>query len=299
VVLPFSTRLAFAAFADRGSILESWVVALVLLAALLHASWNAVIKLKAERLVVTAILHASAAAIALAAMPFLPVPAQPSWPFLAGSVVLHSGYIFFLLKAYRHGDLGHVYPIARGSAPLLVTALSAAVAGEVLSLSSMAGILIVTVAVISLAFRGGAPLRQEPRPILYALATSLFIAAYTISDGLGARRSGNAFSYTAWLFFFDGFAVSAAAMLRHRSGTWALALRLWKPGLLAGALSMAAYGLVIWALTLAPMGPVSALRETGVVFAAILGTAFLKERFGAWRVAAAVGVAVGILVMES
>jgi drug/metabolite transporter (DMT)-like permease len=249
--------------------------------------------------VVTAILHASAAAIALAAIPFLPVPLVASWPFLAGSVALHSGYIFFLLMAYRHGDLGHVYPIARGSAPLLVTALSAVVVGEVLDTMSVVGIAIVTVAIVSLAFRGGAPPRQEPRPLLYALATSLFIAAYTITDGLGARRSGNAFGYTAWLFFFDGFGVSLVAMLRHRSGTWALALRLWKPGLLAGALSMAAYGLVIWALTLAPMGPVSALRETGVVFAAILGTAFLKERFGAWRVAAAVGVAVGILVMES
>ncbi|MBX6322343.1 MAG: EamA family transporter [Rhodospirillaceae bacterium] len=279
--------------------MQPWIVALVLLAALLHAGWNAVVKLKAERLVVTAILNASAAAIALAAIPFLPLPQAESRPYLLASLVLQGGYFFFLLKAYGHGDLSHVYPIARGSAPLLVTALSAVVAGEVPSATGLAGILIVTAAILSLALRGGVPLRQDPRPILYALATGLFIASYTVVDGLGARRSGSPAAYIAWLFFLEGIGISAACLIRYRSGTWALALRLWKPGLLAGAMSLAAYGLVVWALTLAPMGPVSALRETGVVFAAVLGSALLKERFGAWRIAAALGVAVGIIVMET
>ncbi|MEE8275735.1 MAG: hypothetical protein V3R75_01095, partial [Alphaproteobacteria bacterium] len=167
------------------------IVALVLLAALLHACWNALIKADGNKFLFMALMAGGSGLIGLTLVPLVPVPAAASWPYIGASVALHTGYMLFLVQAYRHGDLSQVYPIARGVAPLIVTPLALVIAGDVISLTSAAAIAVIGLGVASLAFRGGAPLAHDPRPVAYALGTALFIAAYTLTDGLGARLAGS------------------------------------------------------------------------------------------------------------
>lgn len=274
------------------------VVALVLLAALFHASWNALVKVNGDRLAVMALITAGSGLICLPILPFLPLPAPASWPYMALSVLWHIGYQLFLLQAYRHGDLGHVYPIARGVAPLLVLGLAFLVAGETVGGGQVTAILVMAAGIVSLAFRGGPLLRDDPRPVLYALGTAVFIASYTVTDGSGARLAGSPHSYTVWLFALNAVPMTVIAIAVRGRDTAAALRRHWRYGLAGGALSLAAYWLVIWALTLGPMGPVAALRETSVLFAAIIGAVFLKESFGRFRIAAAGLVAAGILLLR-
>lgn len=274
------------------------VVALVLLAALFHASWNALVKVNGDRLAVMALITGASGLICLPLLPLLPLPAPESWPFLALSVLWHVGYQLFLLQAYRHGDLGHVYPIARGVAPLLVLGIAFLVAGEIVGFGQVAAILVMAAGIISLAFRGGPPLRYDPRPVFYALGTAIFIASYTVTDGSGARLAGSPHGYTVWLFVLNAVPMTVIAVVARGRDTGAAVRRHWRHGLAGGALSLAAYWLVIWALTLGPMGPVAALRETSVIFAAIIGALFLKESFGRFRIAAASLVAAGILLLR-
>lgn len=275
------------------------VAALVLLAALLHAGWNVLVKLSGDRLTVMALITGGAGVVSCAALPFLPAPHPAAWPYIAASVALHVGYNLFLLRAYRHGDLGQVYPIARGTAPLLVAALAPLVAGERLEPGALVAVLVISAGIIALAFRGGPPVRDDPRAVLYALGTAAFIATYTVVDGLGARLAGTPHGYTAWLFALDGVPLPALALwLRGRAALGPAVRRHWPAGLGGGAMSLAAYWLVIWALTLGPMAPVAALREVSVVFAAVLATVLLKERFGLWRIAAATTVALGVVLLR-
>ncbi len=274
------------------------IAGLVLLAALMHASWNALVKAKADSLVMMALVTGSSGLLALTALPLLPLPAAEAWPLLLLSVVLHTGYGLFLLSAYAHGDLGQVYPVARGAAPALVALFSVLVLGEQLSPGGLAGVAVISAAVISMAFRGGVSVRDDPRALLYALGTAGFIASYTITDALGARAAGSAHSYTMWLFALDGVPIAAIAIWRRGWPGIAIARLHWRSGLAGGALSLGAYWLVIWAMTLGPMAPVAALRETSVIFAAIISTVVLRERFGMWRFAAAGMVALGVLIMR-
>lgn len=274
------------------------VVALVLLAAVFHASWNALVKVNGDRLTVMALITGGSGLICLPLLPFLPPPDPASWPYLGLSVLWHVGYQLFLLQAYRHGDLGHVYPIARGAAPLLVLGLAFLVAGESVGAGQVAAIIVMAAGIISLAFRGGPPLKDDPRPVLYALGTAVFIASYTVTDGSGARLTGSPHSYTVWLFALNAVPMTAIVVAVRGRDTLAACRRHWRHGLAGGALSLAAYWLVIWALTLGPMGPVAALRETSVIFAAVIGAVFLRESFGRFRIAAAGLVAVGILLLR-
>jgi drug/metabolite transporter (DMT)-like permease len=276
---------------------EPLVVAVVLVAAVLHATWNALVKLNGDRLVLMAALNVCSAIIALACIPFLPLPEPSAWWFLGLSVIFHIGYQTFLLEAYRHGDLGHVYPIARGTAPLMVAAGAFLLLGERLEGGSLLAVVVIAAGIISLAFRGGPRLAEEPRPVLYALATACFIAAYTMSDGHGARVAGSPHAYTAWLFLLEGIAFPAVVLAR-RPGALSAMARAWRPGLAGGVMSMIAYWLVIWALTRGSMAPVAALRETSVIFAAVIGAVFLGERFGGWRIAAAALVAAGVILLR-
>ena len=212
------------------------------------------------------------------------------------SVALHTGYKLFLVQAYRHGDLSQVYPIARGVAPLFVTPLAVVIAGDVISLTSAAAIAVIGLGVASLAFRGGPPLAHDPLPVVYALATALFIAAYTQTDGIGARLAGSPHAYVVWLFVLDGVPLTAIVLWRRRS-VLALTRASALPGLAASVMSMTAYWLVIYGMTVAPIGPVAVLRETSVIFAAIIGALMLKEGLGRWRVAAASLVAVGVVML--
>ena len=275
------------------------VIALVLLAALMHAAWNAMVKVAVDRLGLMALLSATASVLSLVAIPFLPPPQAAAWPFLAASVVLHVGYQIFLISAYRHGDLAQVYPIARGGAPVLVTLVTVGILGRALPPQTLAGIAVVTSGIMCLSLRNQRPwFRGNGHAIGYALGTAAFIAGYTLCDGFGVRAAGNPHAYTAWLFLLQGppIVVIAAFVLRRR--LVAVTVEAWGRGVTAGAMSLAAYWLVLWALSLGAIAPVAALRETSVVFAALIGSLFLKESLTRWRLLAVLLVALGIILLR-
>ncbi len=277
--------------------MTSSVLAMVLFAALLHACWNAIIKVDDEKQLLMALMSIGSGLISLVLLPFVPVPAAAGWPFLAASVALHTGYKLFLVRAYHHGDLGQVYPIARGTAPLMVAPLSVYIAGDAMSPASALAVAVIGAGILSLAFRGGAPIQRDGRPVANALATAAFIAAYTLVDGMGARAAGSPHAYVVWLFLLDSTPLAAISLWQRRGATLALARARWRQGLAAATMSMAAYWLVVYGMTVAPIGPVAALRETSVIFATIIGAVLLKEKFGRWRVGAACLVAAGIVLL--
>lgn len=272
--------------------------ALVLLAAILHASWNAVLRISGDRLLVMALLNGSGGLVAALLAPLAPLPAPASWPNIAISMVLHTGYNGFLVAAYAHGGLGQVYPVARGSAPLLVLALAWLLLGEAVTGRQLVAVLIVSLGIAALALRGGRAARLSQRGLAYALVTACFIGSYTVVDAAGARAAGSPHGYALWLFVLDGLAFMGLALWWRGRAVLAAARSDWRPALAAGAMSLASYWLVIWALTLAPAATVAALRETSVVIAALIGTFLLKEPLGAWRITAAIVVAAGAMMLR-
>jgi drug/metabolite transporter (DMT)-like permease len=277
--------------------MDAGVAALVLLSALLHAGWNVVLKIKGDRLLAMTVIANGASLVALCLLPFVPVPPIEAWRYLAISFVLQCGYHVFLIQAYRYGDLGQVYPIARGAAPVFVLLPAAFIAGDRLTAGNALAVLVIAAGIASLAFHKGA-LHAGRRPALYALGTAAFIAAYTVVDGLGARAAGSPHAYTLWLFALNGLPLAAMSLFWHGRRAFAFARDNWRVGLAGGGMSLGAYWLVVWALSVAPMAQVAALRETSVVFAALLATVFLKEKFGPSRIAAACVVAVGIVMLR-
>ena len=195
------------------------VAALVLLSALIHASWNAIIKSDADRLLSFGLVMLVGAVMGLVAIPFTQVPAIGAWPWLIGSAVIHTFYYFFLLRAYAHGDLSHVYPIARGIAPLLVAGIAGGLVGERLALREGLGVLLVSTGVVGLAFARGLPRPGEGRALIYAVLTGITIAGYTVVDGMGARAAGDAFGYIAWLNVLEGPWLFVVAVIRRRGAT--------------------------------------------------------------------------------
>jgi drug/metabolite transporter (DMT)-like permease len=265
------------------------------LAALLHASWNALLKGGNDRLWSMTVMGIATSLACATVLAFLPVPMRASWPYLVSSALLHIGYNGFLIRAYRGGEFGSAYPIARGSSPLLVTLGAAAIAKESPPFLSMTGILLVSGGIISLAFRG----RRLPEAgILYALGTGMFIAAYTVTDGIGGRLSGNAVAYTLWMCLLWGLTAAPVYFLRRRD--W----HLWRgwgrtaTAALGGVVSLLAYAIVIFAMTRAPMGSVSALRETSVLFAVLLARFVFAEPLTLRRIVSALVITLGALCLE-
>ena len=250
--------------------------AVVLLAALLHASWNALVKAGNDRLVVLAIANGIGILISLLIAPFVPLPLAASWPYLLVSVILHTGYYFFLIRAYRVGDLSHVYPLARGLSPMLVALLAALFANEIPPPWGMAGIVLACAGIVSLAFDSGPPWRGDRRPLSFAVGTAVFIAAYTLADGMGVRRAGHALAYIVWLMILDGIPIICFTAYLRRHQLVASLSGNWRAGCTSGALQFGAYAMVIWAMSLGAMASVSALRETSVIFAAFIGAFVLK-----------------------
>lgn len=271
----------------------------VLASALLHASWNALVKTGADRLMMMGWI---AAATGLVALPFLyvmPVPPADVWNILVLSFALHAGYKLFLVQGYRYGDFGQVYPLSRGLAPAIVTIVGALWLGEILPTLAFAGVGLIALGIVSLAFRrtNGAGLPNDPRALAYAFGTSLFIAAYTLNDGLGGRIAESPHIYVVWLFAGDGL-IFFLIVLARRGRAFLKPQRAMAFGLAGGIMSVIAYWLVIWAMTFAPLGPVAALRETSVVFAALISGLLMKEGLG-WRaVAAACVVAAGVILLK-
>jgi drug/metabolite transporter (DMT)-like permease len=238
------------------------------------------------------------AIMGLIAIPFTDVPALAAWPWLVLSVIIHNLYYFFLLRAYAYGDLSHVYPIARGVAPLLVAILAGRFVGETLVLREAIGLLLVSAGIIGLAFARGMPTSGEWRPLMYALLTGITIAGYSVVDGIGGRASGDAIGYIAWLNLLEGPWVFAIAVWRRGGATVPYLRRFWWRGAIGGFIATLGYGIAIWALSHASMAHVTALRETSALFGALIGAYILKEAFGIRRVVAAGVMVCGLLLMN-
>ncbi len=279
--------------------MTSTVFAMVLIAALLHAIWNALVKVHGDRLVVMAMITVSAGIVSVFALPFVAFPAPAAWPYIWGSLILHNAYYLFLVMAYRYGDLSQVYPLARGSAPLIVAGLSVLLVGESLTRQGFLSVAVIGLGVMSLTLTRGASGFREPRAVLFALGTGCFIALYTVVDGLGAGLAGSAHGYTFWLFAIDTIPFAAFVLWLRRGKAFREVRQSWKVGLLAGVISLVAVWLVIWALTLAPLALVSALRESGIVFAVLFGVVFLKERLDLIRLAATTTTLVGAVLLKT
>jgi drug/metabolite transporter (DMT)-like permease len=269
------------------------VIGLVLVAAAFHATWNALIKIRGDRLIVMVVVTLAGSLFSLLVVPFVGAPAPASWAFLAASIVLHTGYHFFLPTAYNHGDLGQVYPIARGSSPLLVAIGAFAFAGEALTPIALLGILCLATGVMALTFERDSGLWRRPRPVVYALMTGALIASYTVVDGVGVRKAGSALGFAVWLTIGDGILTFLIASIWRGRELLATARRNLGVGLLGGVLQVGAYWIVVWAMAIAPMAMVSGLRETSVLFAALISTFVLKEGFGVWRFISASLIAAG------
>ncbi len=271
------------------------VVSLVLGAALLHAAWNAILRSGADRLWSIVVMGIASATVSLPFTWLLASPEQASWPYIGLSAVLQISYCLFLVRAYRDGDLVQIYPIARGSSPLLVTMGARIFAGEHLGPLAMSGVAMVSFGIIAMTFGRDRP---NVKSILAALATGLFIASYTVTDGIGSRLSGHPQSYAAWLFLFQGAPMPLVYMaMRGRLAIDPYDRETLKAAS-SGILSLLGYGIVIWALALSPMGQVSALRETSILFAVLLGRVFLGERLTLNRIVAGVTIAIGAIVLS-
>ncbi|AOJ70688.1 MULTISPECIES: DMT family transporter [Burkholderia] len=267
----------------------SYVGGLVLLAALLHASWNAILHGNRDRFLSMTWMSIGIAAVAIAFVAFLPAPAAPSWPYVVASGIVHIGYNLSLVYAYRRGDLGEAYPIARGSSPLLVTLGAALFAGERLGALHLIGIALVSAGIVSLAWQRS---KVSYANAAAALMTGVTIALYTVIDGIGVRLSGNSVSYVAWTFVF--YALMPAVFVAARGPRALSAPRIDIGSSVGGGIvSIVAYGIVVWAMQFGAMGAVSAIRETSVVFAVLIGRIFLNEQVTAKRFVSCVVIAAG------
>jgi len=278
--------------------MSPFIIGLVLLAALLHASWNAMAKSGGTPQFSIASYRLISAVCCLPLLFLFPLPLAASWPMLLASAIIHTAYYLTLSMSYRTGDLSQVYPLFRGLAPVLVVLGAALFANEYLPAGAMIGIGLVSAGLISITFAGGAVGKIPAAALRWGLATSVLIAAYTVADGIGVRAAGNPFSYIIWLFVLEPIPIGLWLLARDRAG-WFGYMRA-KPGkITAGALAAAtAYAMVIYAMGVAPMAMVSSLRETSVIFAALIGTLMFREPFGRQRIIAAILVCVGVMLIK-
>jgi phosphonate utilization associated putative membrane protein len=285
---------------------DSFVVAAVLVGALLHASWNALVKSSGDKQLDIALVHFLGAVAAAPLLLWAGLPPAASWPYVAASLLIHVAYYVTLNGAYQHGDLGVTYPVMRGSAPMLVALGSFGVLGERLNPAAWAGVGAITAGVLLVGLAHPGQALHHRRALGYALANAAVIAGYTFVDGRGVRTSvaagGSAWSYVLLLFVLDGFPYPALVLARRspqaRRAIAAYARRRWPLATLGGLASLGSYGIALWAMTRAPVAAVSALRETSVLFATVLSVAVLKERFGLQRLAGAAVIVGGVVALR-
>ncbi len=271
------------------------VFIIILFAAALHASWNALVKLEGDKTTTTMLVTASAALIAALVLPFVPQPARPSWIFIAASALIHIPYFLLVARAYHAGDMGQTYPLMRGIAPLIVAFASSQFLGEPISQGGAVGISLICLGVLGMSLGSR---REQARGIAYAVANALVIASYTLVDGLGARKSGAPASYTLWVFLFTGLPLALWLLARGRSTLARYGqATLWRP-LVGGAATLLSYSLVLWAMTVASIPVVAALRETAILFGAGISILVLKENARPIRMAAACVIATGAAVIR-
>jgi drug/metabolite transporter (DMT)-like permease len=279
--------------------LDPTVALLVLSAAVLHATWNALAKSSGDRVVTLAGVMGTSLVVGVIASCFVPAPAPEAQRYLALSACFHFGYQIFLLYAYRFGDLSLVYPIARGSAPLVVAVLGASFAGEVPRPVQAGGIALASLAMTSFAFDPRVAHPDVARSVGAAFVTAAMIGCYSFLDGQGTRLAGNPWSYIAWNCWATAIAFCVFALLRNRGRLAPFLGREGLRGVAGGLLAVLGYGIVLWAMSRGALANVAALRETSVVFAALIGSFLLGEGFGRRRIAAALCVAAGVLLLQS
>lgn len=271
----------------------------VLAAAAMHASWNAMVKVHLDRFLSVTVLTLGMAAMALLAVPFVEFPKAEVWPWILASTIFHMGYKLCLIGAYKAGDLAQTYPLARGTAPLLAAIGGIFVVSEVPGPLAIVGIVLLCAGTLVMSFRGGGHLEKlNLHAVGYALATSVFIASYTLSDGSGARLAASASSYAVYLFLADGiWSLILCLLVRGPQSLPAMA-RDWKVGIITGGLSGTAYWIVMWAMTKAPIASVASLRESSILFAMLISVFALGEKMTVWRSAAALGIVAGVVALR-
>jgi drug/metabolite transporter (DMT)-like permease len=269
------------------------IFAALIFAALLHAGWNALVRRDDDRNAAAMAVAAGGVVVGLVLVPLLPAMAATAAPYVIGSSFIHVVYYALIARAYRHGDLSVAYPVMRGLAPLL-TSIAAAIFIERPGGIVLAGVAVVAVGIVSLGIDG---LRRRHRGLAAPLANAFVIAGYTLVDGLGARASGAPETYVAWILI--GGLVTVAFQFAMQGGAAAgrLASR-WQLALASGIMSYGAYGIALWAMTIAPIGAVAAIRESSVLFATALGSVMLHEKFGAVRWVAALLVVAGLTLVK-
>jgi len=297
----------------HASALPLSVTLAVLAAAVTHATWNAIAHGIKDQVLAFGLIGAGSIIVAVPLVIFSPFPLSACWPYLLASVFIHVFYNLLLMRSYRYGEFGQVYPLARGTSPLVVTVLAAVFAAERPSVPQVGGVLLVSCGLAVLVVAGRRRAGAGPGPaagsgrgsgprraaLLAAGATGLTIATYTTVDGLGVRLSGSSVGYIGWLMLLESMCVPAWALARRRSALAGLSRRVLLSGLFAGALAVLAYGLVLWAQTRGALAPIAALRETSVIFGAIIGTVVFREPFGRSRIAATVLVVLGVLLLNA
>jgi drug/metabolite transporter (DMT)-like permease len=276
--------------------MTGWVVALVLLSALMHAGWNFLVKRGDDSQLDTALFAMGCSLIAAALLPWVTLPDPSCYPWLAVSLMVHVAYFWTLAAAYQHADLSLAYPLMRGMAPVMV-ALFASVSGESMSALQLLGVALIASGIVAPAW-AGKPWTHR-KGLYFALLNAAIIALYTVLDGIGVRKSGHAVSYTLWLFLFNSWGILSILIWRRSMAEVIQQARVrWRLALLGAGLSMGSYGIVLWAMTQSAIPAVAALREVSVIFAALLGAWFLKESMGRWRIVGASLVGVGAAVIR-
>jgi phosphonate utilization associated putative membrane protein len=255
------------------------------------------VKSSPDKALDTAVIHLMGSIIGIPLLLVVGLPPPASWPYIGASVVIHIGYYIALTGAYKHGDLGLTYPLMRGTAPLLVALSATLTVGETLSPLSWAGIIGVSCGVLALGLSRHA--MDSPRAVAFALTNAVIIAIYTVVDALGARQSGNPLQYVAMLFVLDGWPFAAIVLARRGWATaWPYARQRAPLALVGASASLGSYGIALWAMTRAPVATVAALRETSVLFAALLGTWFLKETFTVRRAIGTAAIVAGVMALR-
>ena len=272
------------------------VFAVVLAAALLHASWNAIVKAGGDTFLTTMMVTTMAAAIAAVILPFLSVPVPASWPYAVASTCFQIPYLLLVARTYRITDMSQAYPLMRGTAPLIVALVSVFGMGDDLTPIAWLGVLGICLGVVSIALGGEF---TDRKGLYLPLLNAFFIAAYTLIDGAGVRRSGSPAAYTLWVFLLTGLPLTLWTIATRRSSFAAYCGRYWRQGIVGGIGTTASYGLALWAMTIAPVAVVAALRETSIVFGTMIAGLVLKESVGSRRVVAACIIAGGAAILRA
>ncbi len=279
--------------------MDPGIILIVLAAAAMHAGWNAIAKTGPDPFISISLIGIFGGLATMTLLPLVPTPSGELWLWIVASAVVHTGYKLFLIQAYKAGDLSQVYPLARGTAPLIVTIVSIFFLGEILNNFQIMGVLILVSGIWLMGLRGSATLgRLNGRAVFFAITTSMFIATYTIIDGLAGRIAPTVLSFLVYMTSLDGILMAMVFISARGTSGLHQIKPFWRQGLIGGIMSNTAFALSIWAMKSAPIALVAALRETSIIFAVLIARLVLREKMTGWRIAAALLIATGIIFMR-